>query len=137
MRCVLIEMAPSRRCVNIRRRAADGNDNQLMALITDMTKKVHANEPETLAYYAIRVEGKDEIIFVEKYVHDTLARSSGTARDRGCNSAYRYKNQAAVTAHIQTPYFQEFAEKLPSLTEKPYDLKTGTRIAGFEGRADI
>ncbi|KAL2219140.1 hypothetical protein M432DRAFT_331871 [Thermoascus aurantiacus ATCC 26904] len=91
-----------------------GKTDELMALITDMTKKVHANEPETLAYYAIRVEGKDEIIFVEKY-----------------------KNQAAVTAHIQTPYFQEFAEKLPSLTEKPYDLKTGTRIAGFEGRADI
>ncbi|KAL2000133.1 hypothetical protein VTN02DRAFT_3520 [Thermoascus thermophilus] len=89
-----------------------GKTDELVALMNDMAKKVHANEPDTLVYYAVQVEGKDEIIFVEKY-----------------------KNQAAVTAHIQTPYFQEFAGKVSSLTEKPYDLKMGNRIVGFEGRS--
>lgn len=40
--------------------------------MNDMAKKVHANEPDTLVYYAVQVEGKDEIIFVEKYADPAL-----------------------------------------------------------------
>ncbi|KAL2009175.1 hypothetical protein VTN00DRAFT_7369 [Thermoascus crustaceus] len=112
-----------------------GKTDELIALMNDMAKKVHANEPDTLVYYAVQVEGKDEIIFVEKYADPALGPfMQGQCTMQRCDNQYRYKNQAAVTAHIQTPYFQEFAEKVSSLTEKPYDLKMGNRIAGFEGR---
>ena len=38
-----------------------------MALVTEVTQKVQANEPDTLIYYAFRVQGKDEIVVVERY----------------------------------------------------------------------
>lgn len=39
---------------------------QVAALITEVTKKVQENEPNTLLYYAFQVQGKKEIAIVER-----------------------------------------------------------------------
>ncbi|KAL1963732.1 hypothetical protein VTN77DRAFT_7798 [Rasamsonia byssochlamydoides] len=92
-----------------------GKVDELLARVQEITKAVHATEPDVLFYYAFRAkgaDGKDEVVFVEKY-----------------------KNQAAIDAHVKTAHFQEFAQKAAELTEKPFDLKQGAFIAGFEQRA--
>jgi quinol monooxygenase YgiN len=40
----------------------------------------------------------------------------------------RYRNQAAVQAHVQSPYFREFAAKVPGLVAKPMEVKMGAQL---------
>ncbi|PTB34913.1 uncharacterized protein TrAFT101_009441 [Trichoderma asperellum] len=81
--------------------------DELAALIAEVTTNVQANEPDTLVYYAIRVQKKNEIVIIE-----------------------RYKNQAAVQAHLKAPYFRKFSAKLPELLAKPVELRSGTLLEG-------
>ncbi|KAL1987760.1 hypothetical protein VTN96DRAFT_2600 [Rasamsonia emersonii] len=88
--------------------------DELLAAVQEITKAVQATEPDVLTYFAFRAkgqDGKDEVVFVEKY-----------------------KNQASLDAHVKTAHFQALVEKLPGLVEKPFDLKQGSFIAGFEHR---
>ncbi|KAJ5152962.1 uncharacterized protein N7482_009440 [Penicillium canariense] len=81
--------------------------DELAALITELTKKVQEHEPDTLVYYAIKVHDKNEIVIIE-----------------------RYKNQAAVQAHMKSPYFREFASQLPALMAKPAEMRVGAFLGG-------
>lgn len=45
-------------------------------------------------------------------------------------TASRYKNQAAVQAHLKAPYFRKFSAKLPELLAKPVELRSGTLLEG-------
>lgn len=47
---------------------------------------------------------------------------------RICTDCSRYRNEAAMQAHAQGPYFQAFASRAPELMAKPFELKTGTGI---------
>ncbi|KAJ6117577.1 hypothetical protein N7512_007302 [Penicillium capsulatum] len=73
-------------------------------------EKVQAHEPDTLLYYSFRVKDKREIVMVE-----------------------RYKNHAAVQAHLQTPYFKQFAAQLPGLCAKPSELRAGGFVGDWRG----
>ncbi|CAI7663955.1 unnamed protein product [Penicillium pancosmium] len=84
--------------------------DEAVALITEVTKKVQENEPDTLLYYAFQVQGKKEIAIVE-----------------------RYKNQAAVQAHVKSAYFRDFAAKMAKLTAKPSELRAGGFLGGSRG----
>ncbi|KAJ5110919.1 hypothetical protein N7532_001454 [Penicillium argentinense] len=84
--------------------------DEVTALITEVTKKVQENEPDTLLYYAFRVQGKDEIVIVE-----------------------RYKNQAAVQTHVKSGYFKEFAAKMGQVTAKPMELRAGAFLGDSRG----
>ncbi|KAJ5930661.1 hypothetical protein N7454_004688 [Penicillium verhagenii] len=86
------------------------NFKELAALVTEVIKKVQEHEPDTLLYYAFAVQEKNEIVIIE-----------------------RYKNQAAVQAHVKAPYFKEFASKIPGLSEKPWELRAGTHLSGVRG----
>lgn len=46
----------------------------------------------------------------------------------------RYKNQASLDAHVKTAHFQALVEKLNGLVEKPFEVKQGAFVAGFEQR---
>ncbi|EPS26661.1 hypothetical protein PDE_01599 [Penicillium oxalicum 114-2] len=84
------------------------------ALITEVIQKVQANEPGTLLYSAFPVQGKKEIVIVE-----------------------RYKDQAAVKAHTKTPYFREFSTKIAPLLAKPTDIRAGSFLNGARGVARL
>ncbi|RMJ21179.1 Antibiotic biosynthesis monooxygenase [Aspergillus sp. HF37] len=77
---------------------------ELSALLGEVTQKVQANEPDTLLYYAFSTK-ENEIVVVE-----------------------RYRNQAAVQAHVQSPYFREFAAKVPGLVARPMEVKMGAQL---------
>ncbi|KAJ9202995.1 hypothetical protein DTO166G4_7665 [Paecilomyces variotii] len=91
-----------------------GKADELIAIGKECAEKVHATEPDTLIYYALKVQDKDEVIFVEKY-----------------------KNQATVDAHLKTEHFQQLAAKVPDLTTKPFDIKIGSFLFGYEGRSKM
>lgn len=40
--------------------------DQVVTLISEVTKKVQEHEPDTLIYYAFRVPDKNEIVIVER-----------------------------------------------------------------------
>ncbi|KAB8234791.1 hypothetical protein ETB97_001805 [Aspergillus alliaceus] len=82
-----------------------GKFDELAAEITNITKKVQENEPETLVYYAYADAKKEEIIVVERYV-----------------------NQAALDKHRGSPYFQDLIKKAPELLGKPLELKLGNEL---------
>ncbi|KAJ5118625.1 hypothetical protein N7448_010330 [Penicillium atrosanguineum] len=82
--------------------------NEVAGLVTELTKQVQEHEPDTLLYYAF--QDKTEIIVVE-----------------------RYKDQQAVQAHTQSPYFRDFAAKLPELLAKPWELRAGGFLDGSRG----
>ncbi|KAJ5668029.1 uncharacterized protein N7477_006599 [Penicillium maclennaniae] len=82
--------------------------DEVAALVTEVTKQVQENEPNTLLYYAF--QDKTEIIIVE-----------------------RYKDQRAVQAHTKAPYFRDFAAKLPGLLAKPWELRAGGFLNGARG----
>ena len=46
----------------------------------------------------------------------------------------RHKDLAAKEAHVQTSHFQALAQKLSDLLDKPFEVKEGAFIAGFEHR---
>ncbi|KAJ5639713.1 uncharacterized protein N7484_007575 [Penicillium longicatenatum] len=83
---------------------------EVAALVTEVVKKVKEHEADTLLYYAFSVQEKNEIVIIE-----------------------RYKNQDAVRAHVQAPYFKEFASKIPDLSAKPWELRAGTFLGGERG----
>ncbi|KAJ5692173.1 hypothetical protein N7462_001596 [Penicillium macrosclerotiorum] len=83
---------------------------EVAALVAEVVQKVQENEPDTLLYYAIQVQDKHEIVIVE-----------------------RYKNAAAVQAHIKAPYFRAFAAQLPTLLVKPAEMRAGGFLGGAPG----
>ncbi|CAL5866521.1 uncharacterized protein PFLUO_LOCUS730 [Penicillium psychrofluorescens] len=83
--------------------------DEVIALVTEVVRKVQENEPDTLLYYAFRVQDKNEIVVVE-----------------------RYKNQAAVKTHVQSSYFKEFAAKLGPLADKPMELRNGNMLGSTQ-----
>ncbi|BCR91611.1 putative quinol monooxygenase [Aspergillus chevalieri] len=88
---------------------------ELSALMAEVTQKVQANEPDTLLYYAFTNEqNKDEIIVVE-----------------------RYRNAAALDAHVKGPHFQEFVKKASALMAKPFELKKGGFLPASAGVARL
>ncbi|RJE24869.1 Antibiotic biosynthesis monooxygenase [Aspergillus sclerotialis] len=80
---------------------------ELSGLLAELTKKVLANEPDTLTYYAFSTKENSEIIVVER-------------------------NQAATQAHVKSSYFQEFAAKVPDLVVRPMEVKMGHQLASSE-----
>ncbi|KAJ6111696.1 hypothetical protein N7523_007757 [Penicillium sp. IBT 18751x] len=62
--------------------------DEVAALVTEVTKQVQENEPNTLLYYAF--QDKTEIIIVE-----------------------RYKDQQAVQAHTKGPLFPRLRRQAP------------------------
>ncbi|KAJ5377746.1 uncharacterized protein N7496_005155 [Penicillium cataractarum] len=83
---------------------------EVAALVTEVVKKVQEHEPDTLVYYAIKVQDKNEIVIIE-----------------------RYKDQAAIKAHTKSSYFREFASKLPGLMAKPAEMRAGAFLNGARG----
>ncbi|KAJ5460145.1 uncharacterized protein N7458_001697 [Penicillium daleae] len=83
---------------------------EVAALVTGVVKKVQEHEPDTLVYYAVKVQDKNEIVIVE-----------------------RYKDQAAIATHVKSAYFREFASKLPSLLTKPAEMRAGAFLNGERG----
>lgn len=45
-----------------------------------------------------------------------------------CTDCSRYRNEAAMQAHVQGPYFQAFASRASELMAKPFELKKGIGI---------
>ncbi|KAJ5392662.1 hypothetical protein N7509_008152 [Penicillium cosmopolitanum] len=84
--------------------------DEVAALVTEVTNKVQEREPDTLLYFAIKVQNSTEIVIVE-----------------------RYKNQAAIKAHMKAPYFCDFSAKLPELLAKPVELRSGGFLNGLPG----
>lgn len=52
--------------VSTARPATHISTNQLSVLLAEVTKKVQANEPDTLLYYAFFVKEKNEVVVVER-----------------------------------------------------------------------
>lgn len=84
---------------------------------------MQANEPDTLLYYAFSTK-ENEIVVVERYV---CLGCVCHCQVQVLMSA-RYRNQAAVQAHVQSPYFREFAAKVPGLVAKPMEVKMGAQL---------
>ncbi|KAJ5288555.1 hypothetical protein N7478_001585 [Penicillium angulare] len=83
---------------------------EVATLVTEVVKNVQEHEPDTLLYYAFHVKEKNEIVIIE-----------------------RYKNPAAVKTHVKAPYFKQFAAKIPGLSAKPWELRTGVLLEGARG----
>lgn len=63
------------------------------------------------------------------------ASMPGTYRVRAQSvlTLHRYKDQAAVQAHVKAPYFREFSAKMPELMAKPWELRAGGFLGGSRG----
>lgn len=81
-----------------------GKHDELSRHLAELTRQVHATEPDTLVYYAFSIKDGDEIMVVEKY-----------------------RDQDALHMHLLSPHFQEFGNKAAGLMERPYDVKMGDR----------
>lgn len=65
--------------------------------------------------------------------HFRLSKS-GLGQGQGqANRNPRYKNQAAVQAHVKSAYFRDFAAKMAKLTAKPSELRAGGFLGGSRG----
>ncbi|KAF3403839.1 hypothetical protein F1880_010156 [Penicillium rolfsii] len=84
--------------------------DEVAALFSELVKKVEECEPDTLIYYVIKIQDKNELVVVE-----------------------RYKNEAAVKAHSSAPYFKETIAKAMPLLAKPVDIKMGQFLNGERG----
>ncbi|KAL1959607.1 hypothetical protein VTO42DRAFT_1642 [Malbranchea cinnamomea] len=82
--------------------------DEVTKLWKDLAKKVRAEEPGTLSYYAVRPKGGNQIIIIEKY-----------------------RNAEAVKVHGNTPYFKSFSATVAPLLAAPIDIKIGTQDGGF------
>ncbi|KAB8240798.1 antibiotic biosynthesis monooxygenase [Aspergillus flavus] len=82
-----------------------GKHDELSRHISELTRQVHATEPDTLIYYAFSIKDGNEIMVVE-----------------------RYRDQDALHMHLLSPHFQEFGSKAAGLMERPYDVKVGHGI---------
>lgn len=80
-----------------------GKHDELAAHIAELTRQVHAHEPDTLIYYSFSIKDGNEIMVVE-----------------------RYRDQEALQIHLLNPYFQEFGKNASGLMERPYDVKVGS-----------
>lgn len=50
---------------------------------------------------------------------------------------YRYRNAAALDAHVKGPHFQEFVKKASGLMAKPFELKRGGFLPASAGVARL
>lgn len=128
----------------------------MVALLADVTKKVEEHEPGTLIYYAFQVQGKKEIVVVERSVQQQRSLEMGsffveppqpphpfilprhrwlahTEYSTVLTLLHRYKDPAAVQAHVKAPYFREFSAKMPELMAKPWELRAGGFLDGSRG----
>ncbi|KIM95743.1 hypothetical protein OIDMADRAFT_21053 [Oidiodendron maius Zn] len=87
----------------------EGKFDAVVEAFTDLSQQVHANEPGTLIYYAVRPEGKSELVVVE-----------------------RYKNAEAAKVHRESQNLQVFFEKTRPLLEIAPEIKRSSYVTGFE-----
>ncbi|PKY07782.1 hypothetical protein P168DRAFT_300602 [Aspergillus campestris IBT 28561] len=80
-----------------------GKLEELSTHLSDLSKQVQANEPDTLLYYAFANRDGNEITVVE-----------------------RYRDQTALQTHLLSPYFRDFGSRASPLMEKPYEVKVGS-----------
>ncbi|PGH34828.1 hypothetical protein GX50_02389 [[Emmonsia] crescens] len=85
-----------------------GKMDELAAHFAEVAKKIHATEPGTLTWYAIRPDGGDELIVVE-----------------------RYKDAQAQQVHSNSGHLKALSESVGPLLAGPYTLKIGRQVAGF------
>lgn len=104
----------------------------MAALLADVTKKVQEHEPGTLIYYAFQPQGKSEIVVVERSA-SSFQFASASMPGTVSPDLHRYKDQAAVQAHVKAPYFREFSAKMPELMAKPWELRAGGFLGGSRG----
>ena len=76
----------------------DGREKEFIRLAAELTAKVHANEPETLAYEFYKL--RDE--------------------ERGYAVYEKFTSEEAEQAHLNTPYFAEIAPPLIDCLDGPY-----------------
>ncbi|KAI9927989.1 hypothetical protein AWENTII_012347 [Aspergillus wentii] len=82
--------------------------------LAQLTREVNANEPNTLIYHSFHNKAKNEFVVVEKY-----------------------KNQAALKAHMESPYVKAFASKVGGMMAKPVEIKKGELLPLSVGVARI
>ncbi|KAK2753746.1 hypothetical protein FQN55_000109 [Onygenales sp. PD_40] len=94
--------------------AKPGKLDEVAALFAETAKKVHASEPNTLAYYSIKPKKGDELFVVE-----------------------RYKDAASLQAHGGSETFKAFSKAVGPLLAAPLKIQIGPQIGGFRRESNL
>ncbi|OAX83028.1 hypothetical protein ACJ72_02611 [Emergomyces africanus] len=89
-------------------KAVPGKLDDLAAVFDGVAKKIHDTEPGTLTWYAVKAEGADELIVVE-----------------------RYKDAEALQVHSSSGHLKSLSQSLGPLLAGPPVIKKGPQVAGF------
>lgn len=70
---------------------------------------------------------------VPRHIYPHYVRPTPTVPGSNGRFYYRYKDQAAVKAHMKSSYFREFSSKLAPLMAKPSEIRAGAFLNGSRG----
>ncbi|KAG2012786.1 hypothetical protein GB937_006872 [Aspergillus fischeri] len=91
-----------------------GKYDEVVEAFGALAKHIEAHEHKTQIYFAIRPEGTDELLIVEKYT-----------------------DAANLKEHASTQEFKNFSRRLAPCLAQPPEMKRSKFLTGFDGRSKI
>ncbi|KAL4778046.1 hypothetical protein BJX76DRAFT_363098 [Aspergillus varians] len=91
-----------------------GKFNEVSEAFKLLSKYIQDHEPKTQIYFALRPQGAEEFVFVEKYA-----------------------DAQSLKEHASTLAFKQFSKAIGGLLAQAPEIKRAAFVGGFEGRAKL